>query len=155
MNRNLVRILGSGLCVGYIRFVPGTFGTLWGVLLAVLLPSGPWLAFCLAAVFVLGLPLARLAERADSLHDPKWFIVDEIAGSLLTVCWVPLLSGRDSLSWQVILAGFVAFRIFDWTKPWPIRRIEEIPEGWGVMLDDLMAAIYAGVVVLVAMPWLD
>ena len=103
-----------------------------GVLLAWLLPNDVALAVAAAAVFVLGLLLAaRMPGK-----DPGWFVLDEVAAYML----MPLGLGRGGL---VLAAAFVFFRLFDITKPPPIKRVEKIGGGWGVMLDDLLAAAYA------------
>jgi phosphatidylglycerophosphatase A len=127
-----MRFLGSFFGLGLIPFAPGTWGTLGGVVLAVLCPSDFALVAAAAAVFAVGLPLAARLKGAD----PGWFVLDEVAAYLL----VPLTLGR---SWWVWGGAFVFFRIFDIGKPWPIRRLERIPGGWGVMVDDLLAALYA------------
>ena len=126
------RLLGSFLGLGLVPWAPGTFGTLGGVLLAWLLPDDPVLAGAAAAGFVLGLVLARRMPG----KDPGWFVLDEVAAYML----VPLGLGRD---WTVLAGAFVLFRLFDILKPPPIRKLEFIPGGWGVMLDDLLAAAYA------------
>jgi phosphatidylglycerophosphatase A len=126
------RFLGSFFGLGLVPWAPGTFGTLGGVLLAWLIPGDLPLVLAAAAVFVFGLVLANGLRT----KDPGWFVVDEVAAYML----VPLGLGRDG--W-VLLGAFLLFRIFDIAKPPPIKRIELIPGGWGVMLDDLMAAAYA------------
>lgn len=100
--------------------------------MAWLIPGDLPLVLAAAAVFVFGLVLANGLRT----KDPGWFVVDEVAAYML----VPLGLGRDG--W-VLLGAFLLFRIFDIAKPPPIKRIELIPGGWGVMLDDLMAAAYA------------
>jgi len=135
------RLLGSGLGLGLIPFAPGTFGTLGGVLLAWLCPSDLALIATAAAVFTVGLLLAARLGGAD----PGWFVLDEVAAYLL----VPLTLGR---SWWVWGGAFLFFRVFDIAKPWPIRRLEKVPGGWGVMLDDLLAALYAHAALRLLLP---
>ena len=137
-----MRFLWTGFGLGLSPVAPGTFGTLLGVLIARLAP-GPLWAWGLG-VAVLCLPLARLAEKSHG-NDPGSFVLDEVAGYLLAVSFLPR-------SWLALGAAFVAFRVFDITKPWPIRKLERAPGAWGVLLDDLMAGVYAyGVVRLVLM----
>jgi phosphatidylglycerophosphatase A len=135
------RFLGSFLGLGLIHWAPGTFGTLGGVLLAWLLPDDRALAGAAALVFVAGLFLAREIPG----KDPGWFVVDEVAAYML----MPIGLGRD---WKILAASFVLFRVFDIAKPPPIKKVELIPGGWGVMLDDLVAAAY-GYAVLRAVLW--
>lgn len=130
--RSWGRLFGSGLGLGLVPWAPGTFGTLGGVAVAWALPSDPALVAAAAVVFVLGLILAARLKG----EDPGWFVLDEIAAYLL----VPIGLGRGWLVWG---GAFVFFRLFDISKPWPIRHLERVPGGWGVMLDDLLAAFYA------------
>jgi phosphatidylglycerophosphatase A len=144
------RFLGSAAGLGLLPFAPGTFGTLAGVGLAVIAlwapnPDVAVLVFA-ALVTMLGVPLARAAEREAAREDPGWFVLDEVAGFLLAVAFTPLAARTPF----VLLAAFVAFRVFDIAKPWPLRRLEKLPRGWGVMADDLAAGVYANVVVQVA-----
>ncbi|MHC4408547.1 MAG: phosphatidylglycerophosphatase A family protein [Planctomycetota bacterium] len=126
------RFLGSFFGLGLVPWAPGTFGTLGGVLLVWLLPGDLPLFLAAAVTFGIGVVLANGLRT----KDPGWFVVDEVAAYML----VPLGLGRDG--W-VLAVAFVLFRIFDIAKPPPTKRLEFIPGGWGVMLDDLMAAAYA------------
>jgi phosphatidylglycerophosphatase A len=126
------RFLGSFFGLGLAPVAPGTFGTLGGVLLAWLLPGDLPLFLAAAVIFAFGVGLANGLRT----KDPGWFVVDEVAAYML----VPLGLGRDG--W-VLAGAFVFFRIFDIAKPPPIKRLEFIPGGWGVMLDDTLAALYA------------
>lgn len=128
--------------VGYTGFAPvapGTVGSavtlpLWWLLRGA---EQPWLEpLCLAVVVVAGAWSARVAERELQSEDPGPVVIDEVAGMLVTLLWMPL-------TWQVALAGFLAFRVFDIAKPYPVNRLERLPRGWGVMADDLMAGVYA------------
>lgn len=77
---------------------------------------------------------------AGSSKDPQFIVVDEVLGQWLT------LAGAATLNWRAFLIGFVLFRIFDIVKPWPVRRFESLPQGWGIVADDLMAGVYGAVV---------
>jgi phosphatidylglycerophosphatase A len=78
-------------------------------------------------------------SRACGAKDPQFIVVDEVAGQLVALVAVPL-------AWKTFLAGFILFRIFDIWKPFPIRRLERLPEGTGIVVDDLGAGIYALVI---------
>lgn len=119
---------------------PGTFGTLLGVALAWLAASDLWIAAAAAAVTLLGVPLAAYAERREGRKDPGSFVLDEVAGYLVAVLYLPP-------GWTVLGLAFVAFRLFDIAKPWPVRSLERLSGGWGVMLDDLAAGVYANLLV--------
>ena len=139
------RILWTCLGLGMVPFAPGTFGTLGGVALGLLLPESLWLLGAVAVLLVVGLPLARLAERVTGRADPGSFVLDEVAGYLVALLWLP--EGHDR--WLVLSLAFLAFRLFDIAKPPPVRRLERLPGGWGVMVDDLAAGVYANLLLQV------
>jgi phosphatidylglycerophosphatase A len=98
-------------------------------------------AIALAALITLiGIPAATRVARASALKDPHFVVIDEVAGQLTALIAVPL-------SWKSLLAGFILFRAFDIIKPPPVRQLEALPEGAGIMLDDVAAGICALAVV--------
>lgn len=128
--------------VGYAGFAPvapGTVGSavaipLWWVMRQTGLP---WLEpLCLALVIVAGAWGARVTERELQVEDPGPVVIDEVAGMFVTLLWMPV-------TWPVAIVGFLAFRVFDIVKPYPVGRLERLPGGWGVMADDVMAGVYA------------
>jgi phosphatidylglycerophosphatase A len=129
--------------IGRLKPGPGTWGSLATVLVWALLSSripleSRALATVVAAAIVtlIGIPAATLVARASGLEDPQFVVIDEVAGQLLALVAVPLV-------WKTFLAGFILFRIFDMWKPFPIRRLERLPEGTGIVVDDLGAGLYA------------
>jgi phosphatidylglycerophosphatase A len=115
---------------------------LWAVISHFL--PGAWvlpanLALALLAVAV-GIPAATRVARASGLKDPQFVVIDETAGQLITLLGVPL-------AWKSFLAGFILFRAFDIVKPPPVRQLERLPEGVGIVLDDVAAGLY-GVAVM-------
>ncbi len=135
----------TGFGTGRLPIAPGTWGAAAGVLMA-----WPILAFfetglaqlILSLLIVLFLWIgvqgsARM--EAEWGKDPRQTVIDEMVGQ-----WIALLG--FSLSWPVLLAAFLLFRAFDILKPWGIRRLEQFGEGWGVMLDDVLAGAYANIV---------
>ena len=155
----LVLWVAQGFGVGRIPFAPGTWGAFLGLPWTwIVLSSGglgsSWiltLAGVLAAV-----PVCAAGERILGQRDPGSVVLDEIA--VMPLVWLPALSltwmhgvGISTLvthpvSWSSWGGGFVAFRVFDIWKPGPIRRIQELPGGWGVVADDVLAALAAGLV---------
>lgn len=138
--------LGGG--TGLIPFAPGTWGSLPGVLLAVLLiPAGEVVFWgVLAGLFVLGIPLSARTARALGRPDPGAIVWDEVVGMAITLGiaagWG---SGFNPLPPLSLLAGFGLFRILDILKPWPIRWLERrLGGGLGVMADDALAGVIAG-----------
>ena len=113
------------------------------VLLWLVALSWPWLTVALLAVILLGTWAADVAERALEVKDPGAIVVDEVAGMTLSVLLVPLTP-------TTLVAGFVLFRIFDVAKPFPANVAQRLPGGIGVMLDDLVAGLYALLLLLLA-----
>jgi phosphatidylglycerophosphatase A len=129
--------------VGRLRPGPGTWGSLVTVLVwwAVARGIGPTqqpLAAILLAVLVVavGIPAATRVARAAAIKDPQFVVIDEVAGQLITLIAVPV-------AWKSMLAGFILFRGFDIVKPPPVRWLERLPEGAGIVLDDVAAGLYA------------
>ncbi len=131
--------VATGLGAGYFPFAPGTAGSIPGVVLHLLLYSlgGPWLALAGAGVvIVIGLWSAGAAEPHFGRKDPGPVVIDEIAGQMLALAFfAPCLASAA--------AGFVLFRVLDVIKPWPCRSLERLPGAWGIMTDDLVAGLYA------------
>lgn len=137
--------------VGLLHPGPGSWGSaatvlLWWLLTRWLAPGAqPYAALLLAALAVtIGIPAATHVARASGLKDPQFVVIDEVAGQLITLIAVPA-------SWKSLLLGFILFRGFDIVKPPPIRQIERLPEGYGIVLDDVAAGIYALVVIKVVL----
>ena len=142
-------LVATGLGVGYAPLVPGTFGSMLGVALyALLAASGGWpLALSgLVAVTVLGFWSADAAERQLGRRDPGQIVIDEVSGQMVSLIFLPLNFG-------LLVAGFFLFRLFDILKPFPVRRLEALPGGSGIMADDLMAGLYANLVLQALVRW--
>jgi phosphatidylglycerophosphatase A len=139
-------LIATVLGVGRLPVVPGTWGSLPGVAIAWGIGAfrGPWtLAAVLALVVAVGTWAADGAARHFGDEDPGPVVVDEVAGQMLTLLFVPP-------TWRVLLAGFLLFRFFDILKPFPARNFERLPGGVGIMADDLAAGIYANLVLQAA-----
>ncbi len=91
-------------------------------------------------VFVLGVVSSSVHSTALKKKDPHEIVIDEVAGQLLVLF-------RLNPTWTLLLISFFLFRLFDIAKPYPIRHLEKFPKGWGIMTDDIMAAIYSGILV--------
>ena len=91
------------------------------------------------------------AIEATGKKDPPEVVVDEVAGQTLTLLPFSLydISGNEIII--VTLAGFILFRLFDIIKPWPCRKLEKLPAGWGILADDLMAGFYAAIVLMICL----
>ena len=133
-------LLAVGLGSGLSPFAPGTMGTIAAIppyLLLAQLELLPYLAV-LVAGFVLGVYLCEFTSRALNVHDHGGIVWDEFIGFWITMIAVP------ALNWQWVLTGFVLFRFFDIVKPWPVKLADKrIGGGFGIMIDDVLAGIYA------------
>ena len=114
---------------------------LWAVISRQL--PGSWVipvnvALALLAIGV-GIPAATQVARATGIKDPQFVVIDETAGQLITLIAAPL-------SWKSFLAGFILFRVFDILKPPPVRQLEKLPEGAGIVVDDVAAGVYGWIV---------
>ena len=141
-----VIFLATGLLIGNVPFAPGTFGSLIGLPLAFLLSR---LNLLLSASFILlfvffAIAVASAAEKILSQKDPSKIVIDEIAGLIVTFAGL-------SFNLGTAIAGFIIFRAFDILKPFPIRALErKVPGGGGVVLDDVLAGIYANLILRLA-----
>jgi len=122
---------------------PGTWGSLATVILwwlATRAVPPAWQAGTAAALAILvvliGIPAATRVARASGLKDPQFVVIDEVAGQLITLIAIPV-------SWKSLLLGFILFRGFDIVKPPPVRQLERLPEGTGIVVDDVGAGLYA------------
>lgn len=141
--RDPVLLLAFGFGSGLAPRAPGTAGTLAAVplwLLIALLPQfAQWLL--VAVVILAGIPICGIAARKLGVHDHGGIVWDEFAGLFLTMLLLPAGPGAG---WMWLLIGFALFRVFDILKPWPIRWLDRhVPGGAGIMLDDLLAALFA------------
>ena len=129
--------------VGRLRPGPGTWASLaatliwFGVSQFIKADLQPLILACLAAIATgIGIPAATAVARSSGSKDPQHVVVDEVAGQ-----WVALLFAP--VSWKTMLAGFILFRGFDILKPPPVRQLERLPEGTGIVVDDLAAGLYS------------
>ncbi len=149
MGRIALAIASAGYS-GFFPIAPGTVGSAVGVVVwAAARASGAGLVaeFVLAAaLLVIGAWAATLAEGELGTTDPGPVVIDEVMGMCVTMIAAPF-------TWQAALAGFVLFRVFDIVKPPPARQLERAHGGWGIMLDDLAAGVFAWAV-LAGLVWL-
>lgn len=150
MNALKLGIVSCGF-LGLSPVAPGTVGTLGGVAIAWCLRGTDaylgWLLLVCAVLYAVGRALAPWAEQRARGKDPGFFVLDEVIGYLLTVAWV---RGPSPLA---LVVGFAAFRFFDVLKPPPLRRLEAVRGGDGILLDDVGAGLY-GLCVLALARWL-
>ena len=122
--------------IGQIRIAPGSFGSLVAIPF-IFLTSGNlnlFLLVLLALIFI-GIWSSGVAAHDLGQQDPSNVVIDEVCGMMVSFLFIPI-------SWQTLVAGFIGFRFFDIVKPFPVRRFERFPSGFGIVLDDLAAGIY-------------
>ena len=140
---------------------PGTWGSVAAVLIwtsvAVFAHPGPgWMiGLTLAGIALsvgLGVPAATIAARESGRKDPGFVVVDEVAGQWIALLAIPVAGAPAD--WKHILLALLLFRVFDIYKPFPVRQLEKLPEGWGIVFDDVAAGLYAWAVMLVLSHWI-
>ena len=137
------RLVATFFGIGRLRPGPGSWGSavtvlLWALLARTLAPSLRTAVVIALAVVVtlIGIPAATRVARGSGIEDPQFVVIDEVAGQLVALIAVPL-------AWKSFLATFILFRVFDIVKPPPVRQLEALPEGAGIVLDDIAAGLYA------------
>ncbi|MCK9432479.1 MAG: phosphatidylglycerophosphatase A [Candidatus Omnitrophica bacterium] len=127
--------------IGYLPLIPGTFGSLFGVGLFFSLRDASSPAYFLAAVsvIVLGFLTAGRTERMSNRKDPGYIVIDEVAGMLVGLAFMPSEP-------RVVILGFLIFRILDTLKPYPASRLQNCHGAFGIMADDLAAGVYTNIV---------
>lgn len=139
IRHKLAYIFATGIGSGYSPFAPGTVGSLFALIIFVVLPFGNihWLAICILFFFI-GVWAAKIVEEKHG-NDPGIIVIDEFVGQ-----WISLLFLPRTI--MVYLAAFLLFRIFDILKPFPANDSQKLTHGWGVMIDDVIAGIYTNLV---------
>jgi len=140
--KHFILVLATGFGVGYSPIAPGTLGTLVAIPIYYFLSEipSPLFEITLVGFFFLSVWISENAERFFGKKDDQRIVIDEIVGFLVTMLWVP----KTIL---FIIIGFLLFRFFDILKPFPIRHLEKkLKGGYGIVLDDVLAGIYANIV---------
>jgi phosphatidylglycerophosphatase A len=160
--------IAQGFGMGRIPFAPGTFGSLVGLLwVMVLLTTGSLLGLIIGTLLglIASIWLCGEGERILRQKDPGSVVLDEIAA--MPVCfasWIGLSVSKTGVlppvnhflengNWILTIVVFVLFRLFDIWKPWPVRQSQALPGGWGITIDDLLAALYVAIAVLAFKLW--
>ena len=146
----IIRTLASGLGLGYSPIASGTLGAIWGIPIFIAFAGLPVLIFALTliAFTFFSIWISNQAIPLYGNEDPSQIVIDEIVGMLFAVAfWKPEI--------KILLVGFILFRLFDILKPWPVNWMEtRFPAGWGVVLDDVMAGIYANLTMWILFKWI-
>lgn len=132
----------SALGTGFAPIASGTFGSAFALIFYFLIPGFSLWYVLLAAstvVFVIAVPFATKAEHVYG-NDPSMVVIDEVVGM-----WITLVSPLLPMSWIYAVVGFFLFRLFDIVKPWPANVFDKRTGGFGIMMDDVIAGIYANI----------
>ena len=125
---------------GKILFAPGTFGSLVALLFVWLFQGSLALYLLLTVIsIVLGVWASETVSRKEHLHDPTYIVIDEFCGILVSFFLIPI-------HFKSLVIGFILFRLFDILKPPPVRLFERLPGGYGIVADDLAAAVYVNLI---------
>jgi len=149
--RSLSIWIATGFGAGYFPVAPGTAGSVVGLALVIAFRQtsfGPLrlavsLAILACVLFAVGVWSAEKAEKIFGRVDPGQVVIDEVAGQVITFVATP------RVNWMGLIAGFILFRAFDIVKPFPARRAERFPGGWGIMVDDAIAGLYSLIVLVI------
>jgi phosphatidylglycerophosphatase A len=141
--------IATWLGCGYSPVAPGTAASAAALVIAVGLHAWLgwppfWFAILAAALLAPGIWSAGVVARVEGREDPGFVVVDEVIGQWITI------AAAATINWKSVLAAFVLFRLFDIWKPPPVRQLEQLPGGWGIVADDVMAGIYGAVVIFIA-----
>ena len=143
MRKNLIKLIATFFFVGCMPLMPGTWGTLAGVIVYLLVRHSIYLSLAaFISVLFLGFFTAGKAEDIFGKKDDKRIVIDEVCGILLLYILIPQ-------SPLFFIAGFALFRLFDIFKVYPAGKLERLPGAWGIMADDILSALYSYLAVCV------
>ncbi len=148
MKNSIAKIVATFFYVGLIPIGPGTFGTLAAIPLFYALTFTPLYLYLAITVVIILISVwaSNVAEEIYNKHDPGQVVADEVCGYLVTMILVPPTISN-------IFLGFLLFRLFDITKPYPVRKFEKLPGGWGIVIDDVAAGVYACITLHILGRW--
>jgi len=141
--RGLAYTVGTFFGCGYSPVGPGTAGSLAALVIAIAIHNRTTLVICTVLLLLPGIWAAGKVAQYESRKDPQIVVIDEVLGQWIT------LAGASTLNWKSFLAGLLFFRLFDIWKPPPVRQLEALPGGTGIVADDLMAGLYGALAIFV------
>ena len=142
--KNLALFFASFLGVGFFPVAPGSAATAAGIVLVFLLQFSMTVYGAVTLLFLLtAIPVCTFLERELHQKDPGVLVIDEVVGIMIAFIGLPL-------NWSVVIIGFFLFRALDMFKIYPINRLEALPGGFGIMMDDVMAGLYTNIILHLA-----
>lgn len=141
----IIKIITTFFYVGYLPFIPGTFGSLAGIILFYFVKNDTFVyGLVILILAILGLTFAGKAEKIFNRKDPRQVVLDEVVGMLLSLLFLPY-------DIKLVVSGFFLFRLLDTLKPYPIRWFEERHGSIGIMGDDIIAGLYTNIILQVVL----
>jgi phosphatidylglycerophosphatase A len=143
--RFITKLLSTFFYVGYLPLIPGTFGSLAGIILIYLIELYALNYVLLTvAVIAIGFLVCGRAEKAMAKNDPRFVVIDEVSGMLLSLVFIPY-------DIKLVVLAFILFRVLDTLKPYPAGRLERLKGSVGIMSDDLIAGLYTNLILQVVL----
>jgi phosphatidylglycerophosphatase A len=141
-----VKLVVTFFGAGFLPFFPGTWGSLAGLILFLVLPAaGAWRFGVCAGMILMGFILCGKAEDVFEKKDPKYVVIDEVAGMMICLLWLPFYNTK------VLFLSFLLFRALDTIKPFPARWIQDRHGSLGIMGDDIAVAVYTNLILQVVL----
>jgi phosphatidylglycerophosphatase A len=145
LNKIIIKTLSTFFYVGYLPFIPGTFGSIAGVFLFYFLKDNiQAYALFVPLLIILGFLIAGRAERLFNRKDARCIVIDEVSGMLLSLIFIPY-------DIRLVIIGFFLFRLLDTLKPYPAGSFEELKGSMGIMGDDIVAGLYTNIILQVVL----
>jgi phosphatidylglycerophosphatase A len=143
--RTGVKLVVTFFGTGFLPLIPGTWGSIAGLILFFILPSAAWRSGVCAGMMLTGFILCGKAEDVFAKKDPKYVVIDEVAGMMICLLWLPFYNIK------VLFLSFVLFRALDTIKPFPARWIQDRHGSLGIMGDDIAVAVYTNLILQVVL----
>lgn len=145
--KKFILFLATGFGSGYSPIMPGTMGTIVAVILFLFASMNIFVFYAaLLLLLIISVPLSGAAEKIIGKKDPGSVVIDEIVGYFVAMVGLPIAWGHTFGNYKYIILGFVIFRIFDIAKPWPIKQLQVLKGGWGIVIDDVVAGIFTRII---------
>ncbi len=145
IRKTIIKIISTFFYIGYLPFIPGTFGSIAGVFLYYLLKDSISIYTIFSCILIiLGFLVSGPAERMLNKKDASCIVIDEVCGMLLSLIFLPY-------DIKIVVLAFILFRILDALKPFPLDRLQRLKESPGIMADDLVAGLYTNIILQIVL----
>ena len=145
IRKTIIKIISTFFYIGYLPFIPGTFGSIAGIFLYYLLKDSISIYTIFSCILIiLGFLVSGPAERMLNKKDASCIVIDEVCGMLLSLIFLPY-------NIKIVVLAFILFRILDALKPFPLDRLQRLKGGPGIMADDLVAGLYTNIILQIVL----